>query len=99
MNYGIDKASFELWHYRLGHTSFDVISVLNKLGILHVTSVLPKPIICEPCQLSKSQRLSFELNPKHSLHPLDLIHCDLCGPAPVSLDDYLYYVVFVDDHS
>ena len=26
------KASFELWHSRLGHTSFDVILVLHKLG-------------------------------------------------------------------
>ncbi|GJZ91072.1 zinc finger, CCHC-type containing LTR copia-type gag-polypeptide, partial [Tanacetum coccineum] len=28
------KASYELWHARLGHVSFDVISVLNKLGVL-----------------------------------------------------------------
>ncbi|GJV61904.1 retrovirus-related pol polyprotein from transposon TNT 1-94 [Tanacetum coccineum] len=93
------QASFELWHNRLGHVSFDVISTLHKLGVLHVTSVLPKPIICKPCQLSKGQRLSFELNPKRSLHILDLIHCDLWGPAPVSSDGYLYYVIFVDDHS
>ncbi|GJZ55766.1 putative RNA-directed DNA polymerase [Tanacetum coccineum] len=45
------KASFELWHNRLGHVSFDVISTT-------------KPNICKPCQLSKSQRLPFELNSK-----------------------------------
>ncbi|GJU56982.1 retrovirus-related pol polyprotein from transposon RE1 [Tanacetum coccineum] len=86
------KASFELWHNRLGHVSFDVISTLNKLGVLDVTSILPKPNICKPCQLSKSQRLPFELNSKRSSYPLDLIHCDLWGPAPVSSDGYLYYV-------
>ena len=43
--------------------------------------------------------MSFELNNKRSLHPLDLIHCDLWGPALVSSNGYLYYVVFVDDHS
>ena len=93
------KASFDLWHNRLGHIHFDVISSLNKLGVLNVTSVLPKPVICKPCQVSKSQRLPFELNPKRASHPLDLVHCDLWGPAPVSSDDYSYYVVFVDDYS
>ncbi|GKC46334.1 putative RNA-directed DNA polymerase [Tanacetum coccineum] len=66
-----NKASFELWHKRLGHISFDVI-----LG----------------------KRLSFELNPKRSLHPLDLIHCDLWGSTLVLSGGYLYYVIFVDDY-
>ncbi|GJZ09562.1 retrovirus-related pol polyprotein from transposon TNT 1-94 [Tanacetum coccineum] len=94
------KDSYELWHARLGHVSFDVISVLNKLGVLSITSLLPKPIICTPCQLAKGQRLSFNNNVKRSLHPLDLIHCDLWGPSPIcSKDGYRYYVAFVDDCS
>ncbi|KAK1424394.1 hypothetical protein QVD17_19723 [Tagetes erecta] len=94
------SASFELWHNRLGHVSFDVISLLNKMGCLNVTSVLPNPVVCPSCQLSKSRRLSFDLNPKRSLHPLDLIHCDLWGPSPVlTAENYRYYVVFVDDYS
>ncbi|KAI3514490.1 hypothetical protein L1887_12931 [Cichorium endivia] len=97
---GVSKqAPFEIWHIRLGHVSFNVISFLQKLGVLHVTSVLPKPISCKPCQLSKTQRLPFDLNINRSSHPLDLIHCDLWGPAPIMSDGYLYYVVFVDDYS
>jgi hypothetical protein len=31
---------------------------------------------------------------------LDLIHCDLWGPSPVSSNlSYKYYVIFIDDHS
>jgi hypothetical protein len=31
---------------------------------------------------------------------LDLIHSDVCGPMTVaSLNGYLYYVLFIDDHS
>ncbi|GKB35432.1 retrovirus-related pol polyprotein from transposon TNT 1-94 [Tanacetum coccineum] len=94
------QASFELWHSRLGHVSHDIISVLNKLGCLSVTSILPNPRICSSCQLSKSKRLSFDLNLKRSLHVLDLIHCDLWGPSPVmSVDGFRYYAIFVDDYS
>lgn len=37
--YSPTKASFELWHKRLGHVAFDVISVLNKHGCLNLTSI------------------------------------------------------------
>lgn len=94
------KASYELWHSRLGHVAFDTILLLNKLGHLYVTSLLPKPIFCSSCQLSKGHRLQFDLNDKCSSYPLDLVHCDLWGPSPVSsMDGYRYYVVFVDDYS
>ena len=94
------KASFELWHSRLGHVSLDVISNLNKLGLLLVSSILPKPVICSPCQLAKSHRLPFDNNDQRASHVLDLIHCDLWGPSPVtSVDSYRYYVTFVDDFS
>ncbi|KAI3510913.1 hypothetical protein L1887_18051 [Cichorium endivia] len=93
-------ASCELWHSRLGHVSFDTISLLNKLGYVSTTSWLPSPIICSSCQLAKAHRLPFPINVKRALRVLDLVHCDLWGPSPVeSVDGYRYYVVFVDDYS
>ena len=38
----LKQASYELWHTRLGHVSSDVISTLNKLG------VLSRKMICKP---------------------------------------------------
>ncbi|KAI3507180.1 hypothetical protein L1887_22027 [Cichorium endivia] len=94
------KASFELWHARLGHVSFNTILLLNKLGRLSVTSLLPNPGVCSSCNMAKAHRLPFVLNEKRALHVLDLIHCDLWGPSPVcSVESYRYYVTFVDDHS
>lgn len=73
---------------------------MQKLGSLNITSLLPKPDLGPSCQLSKSKKLPFSDNTKRALHVLDLIHCDLWGPGPVpSTDGYLYYVIFVDDHS
>lgn len=63
--------------------SFHIISLLNKLGSLPITSLLTKPTICTACQLVKEQHLSFNLNYKRSSNPLDLIHCDLWGPTPI----------------
>lgn len=54
-----NKVSFELWNNRLGHTYFDVIYSLQNLGLLSVTSILPKPVSCEPCHLSKGKKVTF----------------------------------------
>lgn len=80
--------------------AYDTISVLNKTGCLVTTSILPKPNTCSSCHLSKSKRLSFDLNLQRSLHVFDLVHCDLWGPSPItSFDGFRYYVIFVDDYS
>lgn len=95
-----NRASYELWHRWLGNIHFEVIFLFNKLGYLSLTSVLPKSILCETCQLLKCHKLSFHNNTKCSNHLLDLVHCDLWESSPViSVDGYWYYVVFVDDYS
>ncbi|KAL3648881.1 hypothetical protein CASFOL_005284 [Castilleja foliolosa] len=94
------KGSFDLWHRRLGHASFDTIKLLNKLGFLSVSSILPNPTPCSSCHLAKSKRLSFVSNTRRASHVLDIIHCDLWGPSPItSWDGYRYYAVFIDDFS
>ncbi|KAM0053130.1 putative RNA-directed DNA polymerase [Helianthus debilis subsp. tardiflorus] len=94
------SASFELWHARLGHVNFDTLVSLKNKGHLGFTSLLPKPVICEPCELAKSKRLSFTNNTKRASSPLELVHCDLWGQSPVaSVGNFHYYVTFVDDFS
>ena len=58
------KASFELWHSRLSHVLFDVISFLNKLGLIFLTVLLPKNSLCDSCEQEKSKRLPFVLDEK-----------------------------------
>lgn len=93
-------ASFEIWHNGIGHVAFDIVYLLQNLGCLSLTSVLPKPDICSSCQISKSKCFPFDENYKRDTHVLDLIHCDLWGRTPIpSTDGYRYYVIFVDDYS
>lgn len=93
------RASFELWHIRLGHANYDTISILNKTGCLSVTSIFPKLGVCSSCEISKQHRLPFVLNAKRASHVLDMfivIYGDphlfyLCGFSQV-LKSFLAFV-------
>lgn len=94
------KASFEIWHSRLGHVNYDTLFSLHKLGLLSFTALLPKREVCLSCQMAKSHKFPFELNYKRVADPLKLVYCDVWGSSPVeSHDNYRYYIIFVDDHS
>jgi transposase InsO family protein len=50
--------------------------------------------------LAKNVQGSFTSSDNRSKEILDLIHSNVCGPMTVaSLNGYLYYVLFIDDHS
>jgi hypothetical protein len=56
--------------------------------------------ICRGCALGKNVKGSFPSSDSRSKGILDLILTDVCGPMFVaSLSGYLYYVLFIDDHS
>jgi hypothetical protein len=56
--------------------------------------------VCRGCSLGKNVKGSFLSSDSKSKGILDLIHSDVCGPMTVaSLNEYLYYVLFIDDHS
>lgn len=94
------KTTSEVWHNRLGHPNFQVISTLSSNKCLEIASTLNKNFICVACQLGKSKKLPFSLSTRCSPHPLFLVHCDVWGAAPVpSISGYHYYIVFIDDFS
>jgi transposase InsO family protein len=90
----------ELWHRRLAHIHYRALPTLGKM----VTS-LPKTHVqhdgvCRSCSLGKNVKGSFLSSDNISKGILDLIHSDVCGPMTVSsLNEYLYYVFIIDDHS
>jgi hypothetical protein len=90
----------ELWHIRLSHIHYRSLPALGKM----VTSLPEIHIqhdgICRGCSLGKNVKGSFPSSDSRSKGILDLIHSDVCGPMTVaSLSGYLYYVLFIDDHS
>jgi hypothetical protein len=93
-------SSSELWHRKLAHIHYRALPALGK-----TVTGLPKIHIqhkggCKGCALGKNVKGSFPSSDNRSKEILDLIHSDLCGPMTVaSLNGYLYYVLFIDDHS
>jgi transposase InsO family protein len=56
--------------------------------------------VCKGFSLGKNVKESFLSSDNRSKEILDLIHSNVCGPMTVaSLNGYLYYVLFIDDHS
>ncbi|GJV95272.1 retrovirus-related pol polyprotein from transposon RE2 [Tanacetum coccineum] len=65
-----------------------------------ITPRLPKGMHdCEICHYSKSTRLPFNSSLSKTNQAFELIHSDVWGPFPSSLDGFKYFVTFIDDFS
>jgi hypothetical protein len=56
--------------------------------------------VCIGCGLGKNVKGSFLSSDRRSKGILELIHSNVCGPMIVSsLNKYLYFLFFINDHS
>lgn len=92
-----------LWHARFGHPNDICLRTLIHNQLAHgLPQNLPEDTITyETCIAGKQCRLPF---PKITLHratkPLQLLHADLWGPAPVpSYSGARYFLSIIDDFS
>jgi hypothetical protein len=57
-------------------------------------------VFVEVVLLERMSRDHFLSSDSRSKGILELIHSNVCGPITIaSLNGYLYYVLFIDDHS
>uniref|UniRef100_A0A2N9FKJ8 Integrase catalytic domain-containing protein n=1 Tax=Fagus sylvatica TaxID=28930 RepID=A0A2N9FKJ8_FAGSY len=95
------KNKWQLWHQRLGHPS-DRVLVSSLPSLSSCMSDRNKHVQhhCKHCLIGKMHKLPFVHSQFQSTQPLELIHSDVWGPAPVnSSNGYKYYLLFVDDFS
>lgn len=87
---------FVTWHRRLGHPSLPIVKqILNKCNI---SCSFATYLTCDSCQCSKSHCLPFVPSNYVCSKPLEIIHSDLWGPAPiVSSSSFWYYETFIDE--
>ena len=92
-----------IWHRRLGHVNFDLISELFKKNLVIGLPKINynKDHICDACQFGKQIKISFKYKDFIFIgKPLQLLHMDLFGPSRTqSLGEKSYTFVIMDDYS
>jgi len=92
-----------LWHRRLGHANWRLISKLSKLQLVRGLPDIDyhSDALCGACQKGKIVKTSFNSKDIVSTsRPLELLHIDLFGPvSTASLYGSKYGLVIVDDYS
>ena len=87
-----------MWHYRLGHSSFNNVShVIKAHSLLTLNENSNKNVFYDSCQLGKSKQIPFSASTRISTAPLELIHTDLWTSPIPSISGCKYYIIFVDD--
>uniref|UniRef100_A0A2N9FMC6 Integrase catalytic domain-containing protein n=1 Tax=Fagus sylvatica TaxID=28930 RepID=A0A2N9FMC6_FAGSY len=92
------KGTKSVWHSRLGHPQDCVLhSVLNKQPWLSVNTAKFSSDCCTHCVQGKLHQFPFPSSSFTATAPLELVHSDVWGPAPVtSINGTRFYVSFVD---
>ena len=91
------------WHHRVGHPSNNVLQ--GALSSISFPIDCNKPVFgsdnhCKHCLSGKMHHLPFNKSDFVAFKLLELVHSDVWGPAPItSINDFRYYLVFVDDYS
>jgi hypothetical protein len=91
------KVSSQTWHSHLGHPNSRVFRHVmhSSLNNIATDSELP---FCTHCVQGKMHSLPFCDSVSVTSKPLELVHSDVWGPAPItSCNGTRYYVSFIDD--
>ena len=88
--------SLAMWHYRLGHPSLHIFRCFLSNLNLSFTKKQLESFSGNSCNINKSHKLPFSTSTITSAYPLDLIYSDIWSSLVPSLDDFKYYIIFID---
>ena len=90
---------YSLWHNRLGHPHYEVLNSVMKLCNVPTPNKFFTDF-CSACCLGKAHRLPSTASTAIYAKPLELVFCDLWGPASVeSSCGYSYFLTIFDAYS
>lgn len=96
------NSQFSLWHNRLGHPTAKIVQ--NALSSCNIKISNKTDVnfsdLCAACCLGKHHKFPFPNSTTEYTKPLQLLHSDLWGPAPIiSSSGYKYYISYIDAYS
>lgn len=92
------SAEIQLWHNRLVHLNEKSLQSLY-LKSKDIPELEGNLTSCHPCLLGKAKHSSFDSHFEPAEYPGKVVHSDLCGPLPKSLDGRKYFVTFMDQNT
>jgi hypothetical protein len=94
---GTINDSLSVWHSRLCHVNFGLMSRLSSLSLIPYFTIV-KGSKCYSCVQSKQPRKPHKAAKERNLAPLELIHSDLCEMNGVLIKGgKRYFVTLIDD--
>ncbi|KAG7536467.1 Integrase catalytic core [Arabidopsis suecica] len=90
------KATHASWHSRLGHPSSSILNTVISTYSLPILNPAQKLLSCSDCLINKSHKVPFSLSTITSSRPLEYIYSDVWSSPIISLDNFRYYLLFVD---
>jgi hypothetical protein len=85
------------WHARFGHPSPQIVRSILRLKNLPCLKESSVSSVCNAYQLAKSHQVPYNTSIRRTTMPLEIIHSDVWGPAPICVGGYKYYISFIDD--
>jgi hypothetical protein len=99
-----ETGAAQLWHRRLGHASFSVLTKMQRDKMVEGLDVSPAGLsaaqdeTCEPCVMGKQHRAAFPTSTTQATKRLQLVHMDVCGPMQArTAGKARYFVGLLDD--
>ncbi|KAK1420567.1 hypothetical protein QVD17_22267 [Tagetes erecta] len=101
VSFSTSRASPVTWHQRLGHPHSQLLnSMLSKYALPLLNKNKSADTFCDSCAIGKSSKLHLSQSTYKSSHFLELMFCDVWGPAHVpSADGHNYFLLCVDHFS
>ena len=90
------KTTSSEWHHRLGHPWSSIFKHIVSTFHLEVSNSCNTNFNCNACQCIKSHKLPFSFSTLTTTSLLKVIFYDVWTSPIHSVDDFKYYVIFVD---